>query len=156
GGGPYQFDAWLLPSLWNPHRNAPSATGSVKIAMTTGALSAITTSPNITTSAIVASPTPISMIVNANAFAIPSAPTSAGSIAGSISKSPDGYYGFHVSPTPSPTASPDSSLATAFPYFGSTGCTFALQVQVNGTWKTYEQWRTYPSPSPSPVVCQSP
>ena len=156
GGGPYQFDAWLLPSLWNPHQNAASATGSVQIAMTSGALSAITTSPNITTASIVASPTPISMTVNANAFATPSAPTSAGSIVGSISKSPDGYYGFHVSPTPSPTASPDNNLATAFPYFGSTGCTFALQVQVNGTWKTYERWQTYPSPSPSPLVCQSP
>src|SRR5207248_2288530 len=152
GGGPYQFDAWLLPSLWNPHQNAASATGSVQIAMTSGALSAITTSPNITTASIVASPTPISMTVNANAFATPSAPTSAGSIIGSISKSPDGYYGFHVSPTPSPTASPDNNLATAFPYFGSTGCTFALQVQVNGTWKTYERWQTYPSPSPSPTL----
>jgi hypothetical protein len=156
GGGPYQFDAWLLPSLWNPHQNATSATGTVQIAMTSGALSAITTSPNITTSSIVASPTPISMTVNANAFATPSAPTSAGSIVGSITKSPDGYYGFHISPTPSPTASPDNTLATAYPYFGSTGCTFELRVQVNGSWKTYERWQTYASPSPSPVVCQSP
>ena len=156
GGGPYQFDAWLLPSLWNPHQNAASATGAVQIAMTSGALSAITTSPNITTSSIVASPTPISMTVNANAFATPSAPTVAGSIVGSITKAPDGYYGFHISPTPSPTASPDSNLATAYPYFGSTGCTFELQIQVNGSWKTYERWRTYASPSPSPVVCQSP
>ena len=153
----YQFDCWVLPSLWNPHQNAASASGTVQISMTSGALSAITTVPNITTSAIVASPTPISMTVNANAFAIPSAPTTAGSIVGSISQSPDGYYGFYPSPTPSAASSaPDNNLGTAYPYFGSTGCTFELRVQVNGSWKTYQRWKTYASPSPSPVVCQSP
>src|SRR5438093_146321 len=42
----YTFNAWLIPSLWNPHQNAPG-TGTVRIAMTTGTMTVSTTSPNL-------------------------------------------------------------------------------------------------------------
>src|SRR5205814_4943966 len=44
--GKYPFDAWLIPSLWNPHQNAPaSASQDVQIALTAGSLSATTSNP---------------------------------------------------------------------------------------------------------------
>src|SRR5438477_11389286 len=48
----YKFDAWLIPSLWNPHQNAPPAAQNVRVAMTTGTMSASTTLPSLTSSSI--------------------------------------------------------------------------------------------------------
>src|SRR5439155_26416818 len=39
-----QFAAWLVPSLWNPHQNAPPASQDVRIAMTAGTMTAYVTS----------------------------------------------------------------------------------------------------------------
>src|SRR5205823_2744964 len=68
----YPFDAWLIPSLWNPHQNAPpAASQDVQIAMTAGTFSANTTVPTGATSSITGSATQF-MTVDASKF-----PTSA-------------------------------------------------------------------------------
>jgi len=158
----YPFDAWLLPSLWNPHQNAPptaSQNVQIRIAMTSGTLTGVTTVPSVTMTSLTASPAPIAMTVNATAFGTsPSAVTSVigGPSTGIDNANPQGYYGFHVAITPTPAPSPpDNSAATAYPSFGATGCTFELQVQVGGTWKTYQRWKGCAQPA-TPLVCQSP
>jgi hypothetical protein len=153
--GTYQFDAWLLPSLWNPHQNAPSAAQNIQIAMTSGSLSAGTTLPSGTTNTISGSSTQY-MTVNANTFTItPSAPTAAATPAGSsITKSPDNYYGFHVA-FPTPSSVPPDPSGSAYPIFGASGCNFDLQVQINGTWKSYQKWKGCNQPA-TPLACQSP
>src|SRR5207245_8416568 len=147
--------AWLLPSLWNPHQNASQAQNvQIQIAMTSGTWTAKTTVPSVTTASIVASPTPISMVVNATTFSTsPSGVTSVvGNPPAGITPSPDGYYGFHASPTPAAVASPpDNNLATAYPDFGATGCTFELQVNVGGTCKTYQRCNACAQPTPGPL-----
>jgi hypothetical protein len=163
GGTPdtYQFDAWLLPSLWNPHQNAPPTAAQnvqIRIAMTSGALGAVTTLPSGTTFPLIAPSSSVNMTVNANAFSTsPSAPTAlVGSPSTGIDNlNPQGYYGFHVAfATPAPTP-PDTSSGTAYPSFGASGCNFELQVQVGGTWKTYQRWKGCAQPA-TPLVCQSP
>src|SRR5205823_13537509 len=63
------FDAWLLPSLWNPHQNAPPAAApDVRIAMTSGTVRAVirsTTGTTLMSSLITGDATPtVSMVVN--------------------------------------------------------------------------------------------
>jgi hypothetical protein len=152
GGTTYQFDAWLLPSLWNPHQNYTSATGNVRIAMTSGSMTASLTSGSgtLTSSSIPWNPSGNPnqyMTVNASGFGTsPSAPTTAPVNTGSgssISKSSDGYYGFHFTfPGPAAAPSPGNSN-TAYPDFGASGCTFQMQVDVTGlgNWKAYQTWR---------------
>src|SRR5439155_10594628 len=56
-----------------------------------------------------------------------------------VTQNPDNTnsYGFHF---PQMTlASAPSSSSTAYPDFGAS-CTFEVQVQVNGNWKSYQKW----------------
>jgi hypothetical protein len=165
----YPFDAWLIPSLWNPHQNAPPlVTQDVQIAMTSGTLTAKTTSPTGTTSSIVGDLTPTQfMTVDASKFPIsaaaptPSGPTVANGIKAaklppSITISTDTLnYGFHVA-VATPGSIAPSALTTAYPDFGAApGCTFELQVQVSTSpvvWKGYQKWTAQPATT---VVCQS-
>lgn len=157
----YQFDAWLLPSLWNPHQNAPPATQQVRIAITAGTMTAtgdtLTSTPPITGSPT----TPPFMIIDANKFTTsPSALTASavlstsGAISTSTDLSPGPYYGFHFV-FPNSQVTPPSSSSTAYPDFGlAPGCTFELQVQVGTTWKPYQKW-TGCGPG-HPLSCQAP
>jgi hypothetical protein len=158
----YQFDAWLLPSLWNPHQqdplNPPPASQNIQIAMTSpGTFSASTASPAVTTSSITGSATQF-MTVAASTFGTsPSAPTAIvtpPNPPSTITRSPDvtipvgGYYGFHVVATPITTA--PTGLTTAQPNF-ATPATFELQVQVGTAWKTYQKWTG--CTNSTPLVC---
>jgi hypothetical protein len=155
----YKFDAWLLPSLWNPHQNAPPASQNVQIAMTTGTMFASTTSPNLTSSTI--GSTNQYMTVDASLFGTvapgnpsvnnPSAPRVANPAGGSNidNVTPGNYYGFHF-PTITAPAGTTTPTGTAYPTF--TACEFAMQVQVNGNWKSYQKWTGCAQPAPS-LVC---
>jgi hypothetical protein len=148
-----QFAAWLVPSLWNPHQNAPpSASQDVRIAMTAGTMTGY-----ITSSAASQPSTPINasstqyMTVDvhsyfgANSATAPSGPKTANPANGStITQMPNnmgGYYGFNFAFPVNPSITKSNSQ-TAYPDFGATtGCTFELQVNVGGTWKTYQRWK---------------
>jgi hypothetical protein len=163
--GKDQFAAWLLPSLWNPHQNAPSAAQNLRVAFTTGTMTAFITytggaTPYAST-AVTGSATQF-MTVDASLFGIvgnpslnnPSAPTAVvGTPPSSITKSPDNYYGFNFPFATNAAVTPSNSL-TAYPDFGALGCDFELQVQVGTTWKTYQKWKG--SGPGHPLVCQSP
>jgi hypothetical protein len=145
------FEAWLLPTFWNPHRNAPPASRNVRLSFASGTMTANTQSPNTT------SPLPSTeyMTIDANSFATtPSGPTSVGQTSGNVTRTPDNprYYGFHF---PQVAAAP-TGLTTAYPAFGS-GCDFAMQVDVTGSgaWKTYQKWTQCAQPA-TPLKCQSP
>ena len=82
------------------------------------------------------------MTVDATNFGTsPSAPLTASPDSQSnIDKNnPENYYGFRFTFTFVTTVTSTNSL-TAYPDFGALGCDFELQVQVNGTWKTYQRW----------------
>jgi hypothetical protein len=155
GGASTTFEAWMLPSFWNPHQNAPPATQNVRLAFTSGTMTANTTSPNSTSSR----PSPEFMTVDANNFgASPSAPTAViggAQTTANVTRTPDNprYWGFHF--TASTTGTP-SSLTIAYPSFGS-GCDFEMKVDLTGTgnWKTYQKWKSCTQPS-TPLKCQSP
>src|SRR5207302_6656183 len=67
--GKYHFDAWLLPSLWNPHQNAPPlASQNLQIAMTAGTLSATTSNPAFLTMTSITGGANQYMTVDANLF----------------------------------------------------------------------------------------
>jgi hypothetical protein len=153
--GQNQFAAWLLPSLWNPQQNAPPAAQNVRIAMTSGTMTAFITytggaTPYAST-AITGSSTQY-MTVDASSFGTvanpsinnPSAPratvdTGTGSsISQSTDLSPGPYYGFHFPFATNVAVTPSNSL-TAYPDFGA-GCNFEMQVQVGTTWKAYQRW----------------
>src|SRR5207253_1725542 len=64
----YTLDAWLIPSLWNPHQNAPApAAQNVQIAMTSGTFTASTTTPTGTSTPLTGSSS-MFMTVDANLF----------------------------------------------------------------------------------------
>jgi hypothetical protein len=146
-----QFEAWLLPSLWNPHQNAASATGNVRVAIASGVVKAFLTdsgtSPLITTTApIKGNPSTQFMTVAANLFATPSAPTAVvkpPNPPSTISQSNDGYWGFYF-PFATTAGVTSSNSLTAYPDFGPLpGCNFELQVQVSSSpavWKAYQRW----------------
>jgi hypothetical protein len=145
------FDAWILPSLWNPHQNAPTpASQNVRVQMTLGTGTSVTVTTTAPSS---------SSLINATSFMTFSAPTfgptpsGAGSVivsqsSGNVTQSPDNYYGFHFPQITLPSA--PSSSSTAYPGFG-TSCTFEVQVQVNGSWKSYQKWNACAQPSTSLV-----
>ena len=156
-----QFEAWLLPSLWNPHQNAPPpVTQKVQIAMTSGTMTAVLTDSGTptsitTTTPVVGSATQF-MTVDASKFPTsaaaptPSAPTAASIVKPpnpppTITLSSDGYYGFYF-PFATTVGVTSSNSLTAYPDFGpSPGCTFELQVQVStspSVWKTYQTWKS--------------
>jgi Tfp pilus assembly protein PilX len=172
---PPVFDAWLIPSLWNPHQNASSApsTQSVRLAMTSGSMTAsvvakdgstFPSNPIVApTSSPAPSPYPTAIQVRANAFQFPLPPNPG------IETAPKGsaisqttfpglnYDGFHfVFNYSDPNASKvtGDNCDRAFPTF--TGGTFEMQVNVNGTWKTYQTWKGCAQPSPSPLACKDP
>jgi hypothetical protein len=170
GPPPNTFDAWLLPSLWNPHQNAVFSTGNVRIAMpnTAQTMTAritlnVTPFTLTTTTPVVGSPTQF-MTVDASRFGTsPSGATSTAvvgtppsSITLSTDPSPGGYYGFHF-PFPPTTGVTPSNTLTAYPDFGASGCDFEMQVQVSTSpvlWKAYQRWKGC-GPL-HPLVCQSP
>ena len=148
-GSTYTFDAWLLPSLWNPHQNAPPAAQNIRLIMTLGTMTANATSPNSTSSL---ASTQFMVFGAGNFGTSPSAPTTVVSSqsSASITQSPDNYYGFHF---PTSTITAPSNLSTAYPDFG-TGCDFELQIQINGNWKSYQKWKGCAQPA-SRLVYQS-
>lgn len=168
-GSKYHFEAWLLPSLWNPHQNAPSASQNIQIAMTAGQLSAATLNPAVTVTTPVTGSTSEFMTENANLWGTvapgnpsvnnPSAPTSTPSPkAADITKSPDGYWGFHVSSVSAsdPTTAPGGTT-TAWPTF-PTACDFQLLVDVTGggKWKPYQTWKGCNQPASGALKCPAP
>ena len=165
-GGKYHFDAWLLPSLWNPHQNAPAALQSIQIAMTAGTLSAATANPALTMTSVTGGASE-DMTVNANAWGTvadpsvnnPSAPTTTPSgLPANITKSPDGYWGFHVNNSGADASTAPAGSTTACPTF-PTACDFQLLVDVTGSgnWKPYQTWKgcAQPASPASPLKCQN-
>jgi hypothetical protein len=166
----YKFDAWLLPSLWNPHQqdanalNPRPAPQNVRIAMTSGTFTATLNPSSGTVSSITGDPTPTQfMTVDASGFGTsPSAPLALvkpPNPPSTVTQSPDvtvpagGYWGFHVALGTATTTAPSSS-STAAPNFGA-GCTFELQVQVSTSpvvWKTYQKWTGCAQPA-TPLAC---
>jgi Tfp pilus assembly protein PilX len=161
------FDAWLIPSLWNPHQNASAApsTQSVRIAMTSGSMSAsaVGGSYGNTTFTSEALTAPASIQVRANAFQFPVPPNPAIETApnvGSVSQTTFpglNYDGFHFIFNYS---DPNASLINAdncdrtYPTFtGNT--TFEMQINTNGTWKAYQSWKGCAQP-PTPLACKDP
>jgi len=164
--GKYHFDAWLLPSLWNPHQNAlgsilpAPAEQDVRIAMTAGTLSATTANPAVLTMTSITGGATQFMTVNAAAFGTsPSAPIAIvkpPNPPATITQSSDvtipagGYYGFHVNNSSADITTPvPSASTTAQPNIA--GCTFQLQVQVSGNWKAYQTWTG--CSNSTPLVC---
>ncbi|MEO7725071.1 MAG: hypothetical protein ABIU29_10390 [Chthoniobacterales bacterium] len=150
-------DAWLVPSLWNPHQNGGSAPSTgpgsrVRIALTGSPsyTAGFTVGSNTyTTSAIVMSPTP-SMDVPANGFMGPTPqsdpPLATSGAVSSIfdSGGPEKYYGFHFVFATTPTAAQVNrdNLDTAYPDFG-TATTGNIELQIllpDTTYKTYQKW----------------
>jgi hypothetical protein len=154
------FDAWLVPSLWNPHQNASTVSQNIRIAMPnpTQSMTAVLTdsgTPSSVTSSTVAGAATLYMTVNVANFTSPSGPTTATPNSASITQMPNNagkYYGFHFAFT-IPAGVSRSNALTAYPDFGS-GCDFELQVQVGGTWKTYQRWKNC-GPN-HPLICQPP
>jgi hypothetical protein len=149
----YKFDAWLLPSLWNPHQNAPPvAKQNIQLVMSSGTMTASLEYSGGTlqsTNSISAGST---MAADASASGTSTlAPiTGTGS---DITKSPDNYYGFYFSfPGPGTTVTPSNSIK-AYPDFGA-ACDFQMKVQVGTAWKAYQTWKGC-GPN-HPLVCQSP
>lgn len=152
--GKDQFAAWLLPSLWNPHQNAPPASQNIRIAMpTTGQAMTATltdsgTPPSIVSASVSggnSSSLDQSMSVDAHLFntTTPTGPTavvSTGKNSNIDNSNPENYYGFRFTFATTTGVTPSNSL-TAYPDFGASGCDFELQVQVNGTWKAYQRWK---------------
>jgi hypothetical protein len=168
--GKYHFDAWLIPSLWNPHQNALGsqvpvpAEQDVRIVMTAGTLSATTVNPTFTTALMTNIPGGATQFMTVNASSYGTSPSAPIAIVkppnppSTITQSSDitapagGYYGFHINnltdvATPVPGAS-----TTAQPIL-SPACTFQLQVDVTGkgNWKAYQTWTG--CANSTPLIC---
>jgi hypothetical protein len=168
----YPFDAWLIPSLWNPNQNAPPLVSQdVQIAMTSGTLNANTTSPTGNTLPGITGPATLFMTVDASLFVgtvanpNPSGPTTANGIKPAklppgtvITQSKDNLnYGFHVAFATAAATAP-SGTTKAYPNFGAApGCTFQLKVDVTGKgdFKAYQTWNSCVQPA-TPLACESP
>jgi hypothetical protein len=171
GVTPSTFDAWLLPSLWNPHQNAPPAAApNVRINMTSGQMRAVIRSTSGTTlmsnllTGDATSTASVSMIVNPTLSWLGTSPSAPQAVVGSppstvtqsTDPTPGGYYGFHFTFGAPGTITPANS-SNAYPDFVSP-CTFELQVQVStspSVWKTYQRWTGCAQPA-TRLVCQSP
>jgi hypothetical protein len=137
------FEAWLIPSLWNPHQNAPAppppaATRNVRLLMTfSGSLTANSTTPTVISSL---TSSPQSMVFDPGGFGSPKAPTTVVTSSANVTRNPTNtYYGFHFPAVP--TTAPNSSTRGS-PSFGTT-CNFELQVEgwpAAGNWRTYQKW----------------
>src|SRR5439155_9427667 len=60
-----------------------------------------------------------------------------------------GYYGFHVNNSSTDATIAPGASTTAQPNIA--GCTFQLQVQVNGNWKAYQTWTG--CANSTPLIC---
>jgi hypothetical protein len=151
GSGGY-FDAWLVPSLWNPHQNATNGTGTVRIVLNgSGTYTATAVAGSISTTSPPISPLPSSMDVSVAAFASPHPPSdpsaSPSATSGDVTNvgSPEQFYGFHY---PFTTTTPNALLInqqnadSAYADFGTGGTSLLLQIAVGSpiTWKTYQAW----------------
>jgi len=164
--GKYHFDAWFLPSLWNPHQNALGsqvpvpAEQDVRIVWTAGTLGATTANPAVTITPITGAATQF-VTVNASSYGTsPSAPIAIvkpPNPPGTITQSSDvtapagGYYGFHVNNSTDVATPVPGPSTTAQPII--TGCTFQLQVDVTGkgNWKAYQTWTG--CSNSTPLIC---
>ncbi|MEO8440427.1 MAG: hypothetical protein ABI540_09425 [Spartobacteria bacterium] len=151
-GGGY-FDAWLIPSLWNPNQNAASATGTVRIALTGAANWKATGRANSDTTVATCnsiSPLPATMDVSVGNFSLPtpqtSTPTAYTVATVSTVGNPEKFWGFHYpfsASTTNATLIDQKNGSSANPDFGSGGTNVELQLQV-GTppvWKSYQTWK---------------
>lgn len=151
-------EAWLVPSLWNPHQNGSASTitgNRVRIALTgspTYTAGFTVGSTTYTTNAIVTSLTP-TIDVPAIGFMAPTPPSDPApaplATSGAVSSvadpgGPEKYYGFHfVFTTPPPPGTVNqSTIDTIYPDFGTTPTgSVELQVQLlDGTYKIYQKW----------------
>lgn len=161
------FDAWLVPSLWNPHQNASNATGSIRIVLSgsgsytatgvdkAGAVTTTTISPPM-------APLPASMDISANGFGTPTPPSDPAPAPSAITPAitnvgvPERFYGFHypfTSTTPNATLVNQQDADSAYPDFGSGGMNVELQVQVPGTASliSYQTWQIAATSAPLKV-----
>lgn len=160
------FRAWLVPSLFNPHQNATSATGTIRVALTGAASFTATGKGNndttITTCTPI-TPLPATMDVNANSFGTPSPQTTAplASTATTVNSNgpPQNFWGFQYPFTPSTSNAAlidQQNGSSAYPDFGTvSGATnVELQVQVSAPpiWKTYQKWNI--AAIGHPLACQ--
>ena len=144
-----QFYAWLVPSFWNPHQNASSAAGTVRIAMKSGSMTATIVDnknpPHSFTSGTVTGTAAAPYIeIRANAFGLPHPVSPGGSEEIGTSGSPavqstfmasNNYEGFFFPFSyPDPNGIDDKSADHAFPTFTG-GPTFEMQININGVWK---------------------
>jgi Tfp pilus assembly protein PilX len=151
------FDAWLVPSLWNPHQNASNATGAVRIVLSgSGSYIAVGVdkidSTTITTISPPMAPLPASMDLPANGFDTPTPPSDPNPVPSAVSGAvtnvgpPEKYYGFHypfTSTTPNATLVEQRDADSAWPDFGAGGMNVELQVQIPGTssFIPYQTWK---------------
>ena len=166
GSGDF-FDAWLVPSLWNPHQNAPG-TGTIRVALNGtaqlwGTGIAKSGSTTTTTTAGPISPLPATMDVSAAGFAVPSPQTTTPiNRTTSVTQVTDPslpYWGFHfpfTATTPFATLVTKQDADSAFSDFGSVlgASTVELQVQIpsTATFVPYESWNI--AAIGHPLICQ--
>ena len=160
-------DAWLVPSLWNPHQNGSSATGSVRVALTGNPSysATFTAGSTIATAGPIATTPAITIDVPANGFIAPTPPKDPNptpiAMTGAVTSvgPPEKYYGFHFPftiTTPNATAINQKNCDTIYPDFGSTVGNIELQVQLSAspaTYKTYQTWKI--AATGHPLVAQS-
>ena len=164
-----QFNAWLVPSLWNPHQNAPG-TGTIRIVLD-GSISYTATgvgkdgSVYVTTTSPPISPLPATMDVDAASFGItPSPPTNVLASTSSVTNTgpPETFYGFHYpfsSSTENVNQVTQLNADSAYPDFGGAvgTATVELQIQIPGTssFVPYQTWRIA-APLGHPLLLQGP
>lgn len=150
------FDAWLVPSLWNPHQNASNATGAVRIILSgSGTYIAVGVdqigSTTITTISPPMAPLPASMDLPANGFGTPTPPSdpnpAPSAVTGAVTNvgPPEKYYGFHYpfdATTPFATQVEQQDADSAWPDFGAGGMSLELQVYIPGVASPvpYQTW----------------
>ena len=162
------FDAWLVPSLWNPHQNAPGS-GVIRILLTgsipyTAAGVGKNGNQTITTQSTPISPIPATMDVDASGFGtVPSPPMT---ILGSTSSvtnigSPENFYGFHYPFSDSNVNQVTQQNAdSAYPDFGNVVGTGSVLLQIqNPVTSTfipypYQTWNIA-TPTGHPLLLQS-
>jgi hypothetical protein len=167
-----QWSAWLVPSFWNPHQNAASApsTQDVRFVMTSGSITGwllLTDNTTYPTNTITSTGTTPFVEVKANSFATAYPPISTNEGGNpkhsvefaQITQGSSPYDAIVLGdPIPIPKEA-YKNVSKAYPMFDSS-TTFAMQVNVNGTWKSYETWKncsngnTDPAPGSPFVVNQ--
>lgn len=141
---PYQdsssntYQAWLIPSLWNPWQNA-SSTGHIRVTYTgTGATASFfqNNGHQFNSQALP------NAFMEIDSAAFTTSPTSAANLAATSSPNITaslGANGFGFEYTFTGTPPSLNNQTQAYPDFAGSG-TFDLQVLVAGAWKTYQRW----------------